>query len=174
MLCEAPLWLVKAMCLVENAAPLPLLRSTCVFVLLEMTRCTPKPTLAPISSVQFPLGVVALIFHARAFLFLGVSCRSFVDFYLLCQPSPPPLTLPPSCSQPSFSLCSPRGHPLRPSRSSSARTNIFLQEHDPLEGASISYEDVDGREGKQWWQCVFCSPDVSSQPSCRCESHGSL
>lgn len=24
----------------------------------------------------------------------------------------------------------------------------------------MSYEDVDSREGKEWWQCIFCVPDV--------------
>lgn len=37
-----------------------------------------------------------------------------------------------------------------------------LQERHPLAGATVSFEDVDHREGRNWWQCVFCSPNVSS------------
>lgn len=172
------------MCLIENAAPLPLLRRTCddthmygVLVLLKMMRCNSKPTLAPIRSAYFHWGLLLVCFPSMSgdcerselfFCLMLVLFSSWVSFavsqtfFRSLPPSvnPPPPPHPPSILFSTFlSPCSRRGHTLRPSWSLFART--FLQEH-PLEGADVSYEDVDDREGRQWWQCVFCSPDVSS------------
>ena len=36
---------------------------------------------------------------------------------------------------------------------------LFVQERHPLEGADVSYEDINSREGKSWWQCLSCNPD---------------
>ncbi|CAM9435676.1 unnamed protein product, partial [Scytosiphon promiscuus] len=49
----------------------------------------------------------------------------------------------------------------------------LLQERHPLEGATVSFEDVDEREGRSWWQCVLCVPNVSGS-SDRQEDDGGL
>ncbi|CAN0144802.1 unnamed protein product [Ectocarpus sp. 12 AP-2014] len=51
-------------------------------------------------------------------------------------------------------------------------TGCCSADEHPLEGANVSYEDVDDREGRQWWQCVFCSPDVSFGDDDRLSSPG--
>lgn len=38
---------------------------------------------------------------------------------------------------------------------------MISQEEHPLDGANVSFESIDTREGKPWWQCMVCVPDVS-------------
>lgn len=38
----------------------------------------------------------------------------------------------------------------------------YVQEHrQSLEGARVSFEAVDTRAGRAWWQCLLCDPEVS-------------
>ncbi|CAM9687486.1 unnamed protein product [Pylaiella littoralis] len=46
------------------------------------------------------------------------------------------------------------------------------EERHPLDGAQVSFDDVDGREGKKWWQCVICVPNESPDEGANSENAG--